>query len=153
MIRRPVRAPNRALRTRSGLLRASLLAVWLVGLPACAPNAPVVDPFEARRREAEANLGNEIGRDYDRWLGQFFEARPEVGQGLTDCFSRHAQRPPLQGYIVFATDGGYHLELRPRGGYADCVAEAFAGFKPPPPPTLPYVNPFDLGVVPPAPRD
>lgn len=139
---------------RATLVQGILLQACLLGgLTACAPAAPVADAFEARRHEAEANLGNEIGRDYDRWLGQFFEARPEVGQGLTDCFDRHAERPPLQGYFVFDRDGGYHLELRPQGSYADCVSETFAGFKPPPPPSLPYLNPFDLNVGPPAPRD
>lgn len=133
--------------------RAFLQGCLLGGLSGCAPGAPVVDTFEARRSQAETNLANEIGSDYDRWLGQFFEARPEVGEGLTDCFGRHAERPPLQGYFVFAGDGGYHLELRPRGAYADCVAEAFAGFKPPPPPSLPYLNPFDLSVGQAAPRD
>lgn len=138
---------------RRPALHAGLLGSMLVGLSGCASDAPVLEGFEARRQAAEFNLENEIGRDYDRWLGQFFEARPEVGQGLTDCFGRHAERPPLQGYFVFDRDGGYRLELRPEGSYADCVAEAFAGFRPPPPPSLPYLNPFNLGVGSSAPRD
>jgi hypothetical protein len=135
------------------LRHAVALLALTAGLAGCSSTAEVSESFEAQRRRAEANLDNEIGSDYDRWLGQYFEARPEVGEGLTECFSRHPERPPLRGYIAFASDASYRLVLYPGGTYADCVAEAFAGFRPPPPPSLPYLNPFDLGVGPAAPRD
>lgn len=124
-----------------------MLLAWVCASVAAA------DDFESVRREAEKNLGSEAGADYDRWLGDFFKARPEVEKELTECVAGHDERPPLRGYVAFDRDGSYRYVLRPKGPFADCVSAAFAGFSPPPPPTLPYFNPFDLRIAPTPPRE
>lgn len=124
-----------------------LLTTVLASLGFVVAHDVAADDFDVRRREAERNMASEAGTDYDRWLGDYFRARPEVGSELTDCVSRHAETPPLRGYIEFDRGGGYRYVLRPKGPFADCVAKAFEGFAPPPPPTLPYVNPFELNIT------
>ena len=122
--------------------RARALAV----LCACVAGATFaqVDDFEARYAQAQRN---EAESGYDEPLGRYFEAQPEVRERLNGCMAMPAtQRASLHGYFEFDATGGYALVLRPAGAFADCVAAAFAGFAPPPPPQRPYVHGFTYTV-------
>ena len=85
-----------------------MLLAWVCASVAAA------DDFESVRREAEKNLGSEAGADYDRWLGDFFKARPEVEKELTECVAGHDERPPLRGYVAFDRDGSYRYYMSER---------------------------------------
>lgn len=124
---------------------ALLSAAALAAAPSGA--APVGDAaFEAKLREAEANIRTSEGALYDGAMARAFDAA-EVRAALGRCMDAHPGPRAVRGYFTVLGVDAYQLELRPEGPFAGCVERALEGRRGlPMPPRTPWLNPFQLTV-------
>lgn len=86
------------------------------------------------------------GAAYDQALGAAMQAMPEVSSKMMDCLVENSDGPPVYGYFEFTSATQYKVVLRPKSPLADCVTDALEGQSVPAPPSLPWLNVFELSL-------
>ena len=125
--------------------KATILLVLLVGLGAV--NASV-DSFEANYAKAKANAQTKNGAIYDAALGAAYEAMPDFKPKVEACLRQSPGPHAVRGYLLFLSEKNFGVFLEPKDEFAFCLSKALASPSVPPPPSVPYLNPFTFTVQP-----
>lgn len=100
--------------------------------------------FQGNYAKARKNVTVPAGAAYDNKLGQAMQANPEYQRRFKDCAKRYPDKQAVHGYFRFSTATSYKVVLEPSSPFSGCLARALEGHRVPPPPSLPYFNPFDM---------
>lgn len=130
------------------MTRIAIFCVALV-LGQAAGSALAADKvFENNYARARKNVVARAGATYDYKLGMAMQASADFQQRFKDCTKRYPGKQAVHGYFSFSSATRYTVVLEPRSAYSGCLTHALEGHRVPPPPGVPYLNPFDLSASP-----
>ena len=104
--------------------------------------------FESNYARARKNVAARAGATYDYKLGTAMQASADFQQRFKDCIKRYPGKQEVHGYFSFSSATRYTVVLEPRSAYSGCLTHAMEGHRVPPPPGVPYLNPFELSASP-----
>lgn len=124
---------------------ALCLALGLVQIanPAAAGNS-----FDANYAKARKNVATKAGAAFDTRLGLAMQMHPEFQEGFKSCSRRFAKHPAVHGYFSFTSATSYRVMLAPKTAFSSCLTRTMEGRAVPPPPSIPYLNSFELSASP-----
>lgn len=106
--------------------------------------------FDANYAKARKNVAEPKGAAYDKKLGLALQSNADFQKQFKECAKRHPGKQVAHGYLSFGSPTSYKVVLQPRNEFAGCLTHALEGHHVPPPPSLPYLNPFELSASPPS---
>lgn len=104
------------------------------------------DSFETNFDKAEANARTTQGAAYDALLARTYEAMPEFSTKVEVCLRANPGPHDVRGYFRFISKVDFEVVLEPRDAFSACLSQALASPSLPPPPSVPYLNPFTFSV-------
>jgi hypothetical protein len=125
-------------RIKAHRLIASTLVCLVLG--ACAKQAS----FEENYAKAKANASAGAGATYDQALGNYMSNLPGYMLSMQGCVLNNPSQAAVHGYLEFESATAYKVVLEPKGGLATCITTVLENRTPPPPPSTPYLNPFEF---------
>lgn len=111
--------------------------------PAAAGNS-----FDANYATARKNVSSKAGAAFDTRLGLAMQMHPEFQDGFKSCSRRFSKHLAVHGYFSFTSATSYRVTLAPKSAFSSCLTRALEGRAVPPPPNIPYLNPFELSASP-----
>ena len=120
------------------------LAIGLVPIA----DAGAGNTFDANYAKARKNVTTKAGAAFDTRLGLAMQMHAEFQEGFKRCSQRFPKHLAVRGYFSFTSATSYRVILAPKTAFSTCLSRAMEGREVPPPPSLPYLNPFELSASP-----